>query len=75
MISTIKLKKYMASTSIFSIVISKLCYGKKLYLIILLKVNKNLEVGFYYIILSFSLAISLWIKGDKKFLFDAKKIA
>ena len=39
MISIIKLKKYMANTSILGIIINKLCYRKKLCPVILFKVD------------------------------------
>ena len=47
----------MAGASIFGIIISKLCHKKKLYLIILFKINKSSKIGFYYFILSLNLAI------------------
>ena len=59
MISAVKLKKHMAGASIFSIIIGKLCYGKKLCSIIFLKVDKDLEISFYCTIQPFSLAIHL----------------
>ena len=59
MIFIVELKKYVTGTSIFGIIVGKFYYRKKLYSIILLKVNKSLEVGFYYTILSFSLAVYL----------------
>ena len=73
-ISAIKLKKYIVSASIFGIIISKLCHGKKPCLINLLQVDNSLEVGFYCIILPFSLAIYLQIENNKKFLLYAKEI-
>ena len=75
MISTYKLEKCVAGADILSIVIGKFCHGKKLYLIILLEVDKNLEAGFYYTILLFSLTVYLRIKGSRESLLDAKKIA
>ena len=69
-----KLEKYMSVMSIFGIIISKFHYKKKLYLIILFKINKSLKIGFYYIILSLNRAIYLKIKGSRQFLFDAKEI-
>ena len=75
MISAIKLKKYMTGISIFSIVISKLCYRKKLCPIILFKIDKSLEVSFDHTIVSFNLAICLRVEDDKKSLLDAKEIA
>ena len=40
----------MAGAGIFGIIIGKFRHGKKLYPIILLKVDESLEVGFYYAI-------------------------
>ena len=54
-----KLKKYIANINIFGIIISKFYYKKKLYLIILFKINKNFEIYFYYIILLLDLVIYL----------------
>ena len=64
----------MVNTNIFGIIINKFYYKKKLYLIILFKVNKYLKISFYYTILSLDLAIYLWLKDDKRFLFNIKKI-
>ena len=75
MISAIELKKYVTGTGILSIVIGKLCYKKKPYSIILLEDNKSSEVGFYYTILPFNLAIRLWVEGNREFLLDIKEIA
>ena len=59
MIIIIKFKKYIISTYIFGIIMNKLYYKKKLYLVILCKINKNLEISLYYIIFLFNLAIYL----------------
>ena len=75
MIFAIEFKKCVANISIFGIIIGKLCYKKKLYLIILLKVDKNSEVDFYYTILPLSLAVYLWVKGNREFLLNTKEIA
>ena len=61
MISAVELKKGMAGASTFGIIIDKLCYKKKLCPIILLEIDKNLEVSFYYTILSLNLAVRLWV--------------
>ena len=74
MISVIEFKKYVAGIGILDIIIDKICNRKKLYLIILLKVEKNLEVDFYHIILPLSLAVCLWVKGGRKSLFNVEKI-
>ena len=62
MISAVKLERYVINISIFDIIIGKLCYKKKSCLIILLKVNKNLKVSFYYTILPLFLAVYLWVE-------------
>ena len=54
-----KLEKFVASTGIFGVVIGKLRHRKKLYLNILLEVDKDLEVGFHCAILPFGLNIYL----------------
>ena len=59
MIFVVDLKKNVTSASSFGIIIGKLRYGKKLCPIILLKINKNLKISFYYTILPLSLAIYL----------------
>ena len=48
-ISAIELEKYIANASIVSIIISKFHYKKKPFLIILLKIDKDLEISFYCI--------------------------
>ena len=58
-ISIVKLKKYIANISIFDIIISKYYYKKKLYLIILFKINKNTKISFYCTILFLNLAVYL----------------
>ena len=74
MISAIKLKKYVAGVGILGFVVGKLRHGKKLYSNILLKVDKDLEVGFHHIILPLILAVRLRMEGGGEFLLDAEKI-
>ena len=74
MIFVIEFKRYITGTDIFNIIINKLCYRKKLYSIILFEINKNLKISFYYTILSFNLAIYLWIEDNEEFLHNIKKI-
>ena len=64
----------MAGASIFDIIVSKFHYEKKPYPIILLQVDRDLEVGSYYAILPFGLIVHLWVKSSRESLFDAKKI-
>ena len=49
----------MAGIDFLSNVVGEFRYEKKLCLIILLKVDKGLEIGFYYIILPFGLTVNL----------------
>ena len=49
----------MSSINIFSIILFKLNYQQKFYLVMLLKFEKNLEIHFYYTTLILSLAIGL----------------
>ena len=55
----------MPSISIYNIIISKLSYWQQLYLIILLLIDKYLEIYLYDIVLSLNLAIYLWVKNYK----------
>ena len=74
MISAIELERYIAGAGILSIIVGKLCYGKKLYPIILLEVDKSLEISFHRIILLLNLAVHLQVEGNGKFPLDAKEI-
>ena len=65
----------MAGAAIFGIVASKFRYEKKPCPIILLKVDKGLEISFYYIILPLSLAVRLEVESGGESLLDAKEIA
>ena len=62
MIFEIELEKYVAIINIFCIIKGKFYY-KKLYLIILFKIDKCLKLNFYYAILFLNLAIYLRIEG------------
>ena len=54
-----KLKKGVANASILGIIVNKLRYKKKLYLIILFEVDKCVKVCFYNAILILGLTIYL----------------
>ena len=75
MISAIELEKCVAGAGIFGIVVSELRHRKKPCPIILLKVDKDLEKGFYYTILPLNLALCLQVEGGGESPLDAKKIA
>ena len=74
MIILAKLKKYILSLDIFSIVIYQLSYQLVFYLIILLQVNKNSKISFCCIVLTICLLICLLIKSSIKLLLNIKKI-
>ena len=75
MIFTVELEKYMVSIGILDIIINELRYGKKPCSIILLKIEKSLEVNFHCTILPFSLTVCLQVEGGRDFLLDIKEIA
>ena len=64
----------MANINIFGIIINKFGYKKKIYLIILLEMDRSLKVGFYWATLFFGLTVFLWIESGKEFLLNAKEI-
>lgn len=74
MIAIFELNKFWTNISILSIIIYKRNYQQMLYLVILLKVNKNLKLYFYYTILTFYLDISSKIKNYKKLVLNIKKV-
>ena len=74
MISAVELKKHVTSANILGIIIDKFYQRKKLCLIILLNVNKDLEIYFHYAILLFGLIVRLCVEGDKESPLDIKEI-
>ena len=71
MISAIEFEIYMISAGISGIVVGKHFHGKKPCSIILLKVDKGLEVGFHCTILPFGLPVYLGVKSGRESLLDA----
>ena len=65
----------MTGAHISSIVINKLCHWQEFCLIIQFEIDKGLKIDFYYVVLTFGLAICLKIEGYRKSLFDFKKVA
>ena len=65
----------MAGVGILGIVKGKLRHEKKPCPIILLKVDKNSEIDFYYTILPFCLTVHLWVEDGGKSSCDTKDIA
>lgn len=58
-ITVVKFKQGIISISIFCVDIYKFSYWQKSYLVILLKVNKNVKLNLYNAILLFNLGINL----------------
>ena len=66
MISAMKLERCVAGASILGVVVGKLCHKKKLCPIILLEVDKGLEVSFHRAILPFGLTVHLLVEGGRE---------
>lgn len=73
-VAAIEPKKYIAYTYIFSIIVYKFSHKQELYPVILLSINKNLKICYYFIVLSLSLLISLRVEDCKKLLFNIKVV-
>lgn len=71
---TIEFKWYIASTSIFDIVVYKLGHKQELCLVILFSINKCTKIDLYQAILSFDLTIYFQVKSSWEFLLNTKKI-
>ena len=74
MISAIELKKCVAGAGILGVIVGKLYYKKKPCPIILLQVDKNLEISFYCTILLLYVVVRLQVEGSGKFALNAKEI-
>lgn len=74
MIFIIQLKKYIFNISVFGIIICKLSYWQKICLVILLAVDKSLEIDFCFAILIFSLIIRLKLESNTKLILNSKKV-
>lgn len=64
----------MAYTYIFNIIIISFAISNKFYLVILLNIEKNVELCIYCLAMIIFLAISLRRKYDKKQLFNVEKV-
>ena len=70
-VAIIQLKKNITGISIFCIIIGKFNYQKEFYSVILLKVNKDLEVNFCGAVLPLGLTVCLRVKCGRELLLDA----
>ena len=75
MVAVIQVERHMANARIFGIIISELGHRQEVCTVILFKIDKGLEVGFYRAILTFGLAICLKMEDCEKLLFYSKEIA
>ena len=74
-VAIVQLEWDMAGACIFGIVVCNLSYWEEPSLIVLLEIDKNLEVCFHYTILLFCLVIRLRVKDVGEPPLDAKKVA
>ena len=65
----------MAGARILGIIISKFGHWQEPSLIVLLEVDKCLEVGFHYMILLFCLTVCLQVKDGGESPLDIKEVA
>ena len=66
MLAAVQFKRHMTGSYVLGIIISKFGHWYELGLIILLKIDKVLELHFYYTILLFNLTVNLKVKLNKK---------
>lgn len=66
MITIIKFKRCVADIIIFSMVICKLRYGYEFFLIVLLPIDKSMQISSYYTFLSLGLIVRQRIKYNEK---------
>lgn len=74
MIVTVELKRRMASTHILSFVVCKFYYEHEFCLIIILSINKSMQIGFHCAILHLSMAVCLQIKYSEKLSLNTKEV-
>ena len=65
----------MTGFCVFGIIINKLGHWEEPGPIVLLEIDKRLEVDFYNTVLSFALAVSLRMEGDEKPTLDIKEVS
>ena len=69
-VTAVQLKRCIADAGIFRIIIGKFSHWNESCPVILLKVDKGLEVGFHRAVLPLGLVVSLKVEGGKKSLFN-----
>lgn len=64
----------MANACILGIIIGKFGYWQDFNSVVLLEIDKNLKVGFYFIILLLNLTVYLRMKGDIELVLNPEEI-
>ena len=75
MVATVRLKRSVTGAGIFRIVICKFSYWKESCPVVLLEVDKGLEVSFYGAVLPLGLTVCLRVERGGELAFDAKEVA
>lgn len=73
-IAVVELEKRMSSISIFNIVVYKFPYGQKPCQVVLVLIEKSMQICLNYAILLLGLAVCLQLKCSTKFLLYMKKV-
>ena len=71
MVAAVQLKRCVAGAGVFRIIIGKFSYRKESCPVVLLEVDKSLEVGFHRAVLPLGLAVSLRVEGGGESLLNA----
>lgn len=73
-VATVEFKKCVTRTRSFDVIVSKLGYWWESCLVVLFVIYQDSEIRLYNAILLFGLAISFWVKGCGKLLFDLQEV-
>ena len=74
MVATVELKRSVSDACILGIVVCKLRHRKESGPIILFPIHERSKVRFYRTVLSFGLAVGLWMEGGGESSLDAKEV-
>ena len=75
MIAEVQLEKHVTGACVLRIVISELSHWQKPILVILLEVDKGLEVRLHGAVLPLGLPVCLRMEGDREPSLDVEKVA
>lgn len=74
MIPAVENIRRMANIPIFNILVRKFSHEQELYPVFPCSINENTQKSLYYAVISLGLAVYLWIKYNKKLLFNIRNI-